>query len=109
VVFRWDQHEQQPRMADLQVDTHDNLESWPFALLHTSSESSSVLFRLVDIVDGARSNDHEQSIQRVRALDNSRGSPSSCRDGLVGDCGDWQVVTEQRRGDEWVVLLEQVI
>jgi hypothetical protein len=59
---------------------------------------------LIDIVDTARTDDDEQPRERISALDDGRGGPTRGVDRLVGDGWDGEVVSEQSRRDERVVL-----
>lgn len=90
--------------AHSQVHPHDHFQSGPFPLLHARPQSPGILLCLVDIMDAARPDNDEQPGKRISALDDGRCGPARGVDRLVGDGWDGEVVSEQRGGDERVVL-----
>ena len=84
------------------VDPHDDLEVGPPAISDLSPQLGRVLSGLIRIVDRAGSDDDEQSV--VFTVDDLGGGGSSLLDGLVGFGRGRDIVTQERGGDQRVVL-----
>lgn len=88
------------RGIDSQVSPHDDEEVTPFGNL--GLEELSVIESLLRRVDGAGTNDNDESV--VISGQNSRRIVASRSNGLLGGSSGDNLVTEQSRLDKGVVL-----
>ena len=83
-----------------QVSTHDDEQ--PIPAWNVSGEELGILDRLIRVVDRARPDDDDDSV--VLASKDARGREARLRNGLLRSRARPNLMSDERRLDEWVVL-----